>query len=1166
MEQPSLRAQGPQAGAAASGVAARPVTNPYSLLTAYVPPAVLAELRHGRRASGNEARTGADEEAPSGGGYLNGPALRAWRALPPTSALRALCTMLTLWFGAVLARPRCAATPSWGEHAWDHPITQWADDDWVHSVLVDAACALHAERATRPLLLRLSRIRGLAVEWLRPEAPRAHYGDTNPAKFFLHMTGWVHILLLSRWQLCHGACRVAAARRRLIGMPRSLADSLGDTQRRPPAELAVDWLSMQLRLICGRHDAAACVYVLTGAHVSYIGSSAQRPRHPAAGLDMPVPRYAQHIRAVRRGDASVSVHKTRLFMREADGDVAIFACAVGTVVGMRALERRLILATRPVANTSLATRRSWRQYAGPNDGTVAATRRRPPPRFRAALRLTRAPTSYEELAKTLPADILAWREWEARRARAAASAKLREMTFGNAYDAMRTARLRSSEGPIDMFAGDPLDLVTSFVATRGSDVDWIDMVRRHGRPLFYRIGFALLHMRRPGRRLAGVKRWRHGAGVLGELPWRLPVLRLPPETPAMARAAMLRYVCTQTSGGCRWRRAWLSERLRPVHDSRVTFMSAAMNMQKVARTACAQDLLAADPHRAAAAARGEDLIRIKRYWRLPVLRQPTELWQAGAIAIQTWRDAVGACRLTRALVPTRAAMPLLLAPRRAPTPQYLAYAKHLQLPNASQVLIAEDKDRAAAWLADRWAYQWRCARCLLGDGSWVQTTWTHADAAAHIRDVFEGLPKTAGWPRTSPERWAEGIPRLYCTQKAKCWESGRHTCVRPGHVCLRRIASWMHFPGRGTLRRIGRAWRLALVHLGHGIATSSMRLAPQDLRIRSGRLCRDPRWRHRCRRCDGAKAPCCTQVHDASAMYERVPADQVAQAARVVADVLRQRGYRGVAVRHGTRFSGRPVRQGGMAQCGATFVSVDTMVAVLEASLRVNVAVFGDMVLRQSGGLPIGGPLSDLGAGLLLGLQEATWRQMRPWRQEFGFAFLESRADVDDAVAQARYVDDVVSSTAVLCRPCLTEFVLAQHPAIPFSLEADAADGAVRWLDMSVHGAGLPLHIAAGKPEAAWVRGDTTLPTTYRLAPFLGHVTYEEERIRGHIRSRLARWSSMQLGHGEFVAALIYEIAAMLRADYPVHLTLRAWVRHSCDHRQAELVRLTCRHAATCLV
>lgn len=243
----------------------------------------------------------------------------------------------------------------------------------------------------------------------------------------------------------------------------------------------------------------------------------------------------------------------------------------------------------------------------------------------------------------------------------------------------------------------------------------------------------------------------------------------------------------------------------------------------------------------------------------------------------------------------------------------------------------------------------------------------------------------------------------------------------------------------------------------------------RDLRSRTRELAADAEWRAQCRRCGSAKAPSMIVVHDASAMYDRFSSDQAAAAADVVARVLRERRFRGVGVQDGPRLARRILRQSGMSQTGCAFVDLHVMVDVLKAALQVNMATFGDVVVRQRGGLPIVGPLSDPGAGLLLGLQDATWRQHRPWRDEHLFTEMPNAAAVDKWVAQTRYVGDIMSTSTAYCTRCLTAFLEASHPLIPFALEEDSAAGPVRWLDLVVHGSRLPLHVATSKPETDWL-------------------------------------------------------------------------------------------------
>lgn len=137
--------------------------------------------------------------------------------------------------------------------------------------------------------------------------------------------------------------------------------------------------------------------------------------------------------------------------------------------------------------------------------------------------------------------------------------------------------------------------------------------------------------------------------------------------------------------------------------------------------------------------------------------------------------------------------------------------------------------------------------------------------------------------------------------------------------------------------------------------------------------------------------------------------------ARAVAEVLSARGFRGVVVQHGRRLARRPVRTMGLSQCGTAYVGFDHMLALLEASLSVCFATYRDEVFLQTEWLPIGGALSDLGAGLLLGFQEAAWRWMPALRRLGAFGHLRTTEQLDEEVAQCRCVDDVITLSSTMC-------------------------------------------------------------------------------------------------------------------------------------------------------
>lgn len=240
-------------------------------------------------------------------------------------------------------------------------------------------------------------------------------------------------------------------------------------------------------------------------------------------------------------------------------------------------------------------------------------------------------------------------------------------------------------------------------------------------------------------------------------------------------------------------------------------------------------------------------------------------------------------------------------------------------------------------------------------------------------------------------------------------------------------------------------------------------------------------------------------------MYERVPADQVLRAALVLEQAWRARGCHGVLVYAGRGLRGRMWKHPGAYVDGATFVGLSETVEVLRARLGVGFAVFGDLVLEQAHGLPIGGPLSDLGASLSLSMQEAAWATLAPLRRADGWGCLADSAACAAHVGQVRYVDDMLTMSRSPCEGCVSGLVQSQHPGIPFCLEERSSAGPVRWLGLLIHGARWPPHICMSTPERAWLTDPLSAPVKFRIAPFLGLEHVEWPRLRSHIRGLLAR-------------------------------------------------------------
>lgn len=230
------------------------------------------------------------------------------------------------------------------------------------------------------------------------------------------------------------------------------------------------------------------------------------------------------------------------------------------------------------------------------------------------------------------------------------------------------------------------------------------------------------------------------------------------------------------------------------------------------------------------------------------------------------------------------------------------------------------------------------------------------------------------------------------------------------------------------------------------------------------------------------------------------------------------------------------------------------MLAVLRAALSVCVARFGDSTYRQVHGLPIGGPLSDLGPGLLLGLQEASWRALPGLRRLQSFDFADSSA-CRSAVALIRYVDDVIGVSRQICCSCLESLILGIHLGVPFASEHRSDEHPLLWLDVVVHARRWPIHVAMASPERPWLLLQAELPTKFRLQPWLGPGHCDQDAVRGHVRGRLSRWGQVRLAHAELVRAVLYDVLLFLRSGYPLRFVSAAWRKHSSDHSLAHLIR-----------
>lgn len=742
-------------------------------------------------------------------------------------------------------------------------------------------------------------------------------------------------------------------------------------------------------MITGSVRPDSVVYALVGATRSYIGvSSHAHARAGASRLGLLDARHWEHMRHLVRPDRRGGVHKLRVLRLDPVGSLSTFVVQSGDSLRMEALERLLIRSVAPVANAQGAFVRGWRR---PTPGAKgSAERGRPPPRMRAPQSSCRTPVE-----AVVPMMLKAMVEIQAERRRALqalASRRVQEMSFDEAYSLYRLTPHGAAIGPVDLRAPECFELRMSLLCTRDRHIPWGQWRQALGLRGLYALGFGLLELRRAGRRLLGIRRWRAFMEGIGEPGWSLPVVSLPRSATPGARHAVRQRLVALLADGDAARRSWVQLRLRVVMGPAETYARARMRMSSVSRVASLAELDAATPQGREGALQGADLVRVKRYWKPTLLQFPMSRLSRGVDALIAWfrqwqrHDRSGATmghakaqRLAEFL-----AAPLLSDPPAACSDAYREYVSALPQAGVDQVVVIEDKDTSSAWLSSRCAYLIRSLHFVLQDWSWVRSALSPDGAARAVMEAHRPLVESGVLRPTSLDRWAAGLPSLYTTQTAKCWQDGARCCTREKHSCVRRICSWARMPGRPLLRLLGKAWRVAVLRSGHGAGTASLATGASDLRARSAALVpgRDPRS---CCRCAAPKLLCVGIVMDASSMYEQVPPDQVLQAADVLLRALRSRGFRGILVRAGRRLQGRLWRHPGAYQDTWRFVTFADMRHVLAASLSVRYAFFAGAVFGQARGMPIGGPLSDLGAALLLGMQEAAWRQHLRLRRLAGF-------------------------------------------------------------------------------------------------------------------------------------------------------------------------------------
>lgn len=95
--------------------------------------------------------------------------------------------------------------------------------------------------------------------------------------------------------------------------------------------------------------------------------------------------------------------------------------------------------------------------------------------------------------------------------------------------------------------------------------------------------------------------------------------------------------------------------------------------------------------------------------------------------------------------------------------------------------------------------------------------------SAQVRQTCsDGLPNWLRKGRGNKETDSNQPPRLFCSVESKCFDdSGKHTCTKPHHSCLRRLDS--KHPSRAPWKLIARALDVILSVVSCGVSVASLK-------------------------------------------------------------------------------------------------------------------------------------------------------------------------------------------------------------------------------------------------------------------------------------------------------------------------------------------------------
>lgn len=304
------------------------------------------------------------------------------------------------------------------------------------------------------------------------------------------------------------------------------------------------------------------------------------------------------------------------------------------------------------------------------------------------------------------------------------------------------------------------------------------------------------------------------------------------------------------------------------------------------------------------------------------------------------------------------------------------------------------------------------------------------------------------------------LPYMYATIKSKCFANGapaRRSCTQPGHSCVRKIISHSMWPNKRMWQMISRALETATKHHGGGFEAWTLKEAPSLLRRRIAAMTqiRQQAPSHDCNRCHAPLQSWTIVVADAGQFFEATEAARVDDAARnILQRTESATGCSTITVMRSKKrrayFGGALVDRGSSTKTFAHAQLQSTLAGVC----RGNACSVGNHVAKMTG-LPVGGYTSKVCCSMVLADAEFRWSSDTQALVQQGF--ISPGSKWASTVASARYVDDVIHITGVLCRSCVPIALDRMYP-----VKFDPVEPAVntQWLDMSVNSDDLAIAFA----------------------------------------------------------------------------------------------------------